>query len=101
MPSQKDRNQRRVRIIDAAIVLAAILTAVAFWTRNIIAIFLLIPAGIFLIKHKASSKEEKVRRELLATRSLAASLIIPIIVVLGLAVYFLIQLVPVIIASWN
>jgi 4-hydroxybenzoate polyprenyltransferase len=97
----KFRPKRRFRIVDAAIVLTAVLTAIAFWTRNIVFIFLLIPCAVFLIKHKAASKEERSRREVLATRSFAATLIIPIIVVLGLAVYFLITLVPEIIANWK
>ena len=101
MTPPKYRPKRRFRIVDAAIVLTAVLTAIAFWTRNIVVIFLLIPCAVFLIKHKATSKEERSRREVLATRTFAATLIIPIIVVLGLAVYFLITLVPEIIANWK
>jgi heme/copper-type cytochrome/quinol oxidase subunit 2 len=101
MPPAKHRPKRRFRVVDAVIVLTAILTALAFWTRNVIAIFLLLPCAVFLIKHKTVSKEERARREALATRSFAATLLIPIIVVLGLAVYFLITLVPEIVANWK
>lgn len=89
------------RLIDAAIVAAAFLTAVAFWTRNIIAIALLLPAGILLIRHRSRDKQEQQRRETLALHSLAISLILPIVVVLAVIFYFLWTLVPEIIANWQ
>jgi hypothetical protein len=101
MPPPKHPPERRFRGVDAAIVSTAILLALAFWTRNIVVVFLLIPCAVFLIKHRTTSRQERTRREVLATRSFAATLIIPIIVVLVLAVYFLIRLVPVIVASWT
>lgn len=89
------------RLIDATIVAAAFLTAIAFWTRNMIAIALLLPAGILLVRHRARSKAELQRREALALHSLAISLILPIIVVLALIFYFLWNLIPEIIAHWQ
>ena len=72
-----------------------------FWSRNLIVIALAIPAGIYIIRHKAASKEEKDRREALSTKSLAVSLFIPIIIVFGLTVYVLIKLIPLIIQHWH
>jgi hypothetical protein len=89
------------RLIDATIVAAAFLTAIAFWTRNMIAIALLLPAGILLVRHRARSKAERQRREALALHSLAISLILPIIVVLALIFYFLWNLIPEIIVHWQ
>jgi hypothetical protein len=77
------------------------LTAIAFWTRNLIAIALLLPAGILLVRHRARSKAERQRREALALHSLAISLILPILVVLALIFYFLWNLIPEIIAHWQ
>lgn len=91
----------RNHLVDVAIVAAAILTAVAFWTRNFIAIALLIPTGIILVRNKAVTKEERERRETLATRSLAVSLILPISLIMCLVIYFFIIMVPRIIYHWQ
>jgi len=96
-----NRTAIKQRLIDAGIVAAAFLTAVAFWTRNIIAIALLLPAGILLIRHRARNKDEQERRETLALRSLAVSLLLPIAVVLALIFYFLWNLIPEIVTHWQ
>ena len=79
---------KKIRLIDAAIVAISILAAIGFWTRNILIIALLIPAGIYVIKHKAATKEEKGRREALSLKSFAISLVVPIIIVFSLIVFF-------------
>ena len=84
-----------------ALVAAAVLTAIAFWTRNIIVIALLIPAGIVLVRHRADTKEEKDRREALATKALMLSLLLPIVLVMSLVIYFLVKTVPLIIRYWQ
>jgi hypothetical protein len=91
----------KIRRIDVAIVALSVLAAVGFWSRNILIIGLAIPAGIYIIKHKAGSEAEKERREALSIKSLAVSLVIPVIIVFSLTVYLLIKLVPVIIHNWN
>lgn len=96
-----DRERIIRRLIDAAIVSAAFLTAAAFWTRNILAIALLLPAGILLIRHRSRDNAEQQRREALALHSLAISLLLPILVVLGLIFYFLWTLIPEIVAHWQ
>ncbi|MGB5424693.1 MAG: hypothetical protein WBN03_21175 [Desulfobacterales bacterium] len=92
---------RKIRLIDVALVAAAVLTAIAFWTRNIIVIALLIPAGIVLVRHRADTKEEKDRREALATKALMLSLLLPIVLVMSLVIYFLVKTVPLIIRYWQ
>ena len=84
-----------------ALVATAILTAIAFWTRNIIVIALLIPAGIMLVRHKADTKEEKDRREALATMAFMLSLLLPIVLVMSLVIYFLVKTVPLIMHYWQ
>jgi hypothetical protein len=95
------RFSRKIGLIDVALVTAAVLTAIAFWTRNIIAIALLIPAGIMLVRHRADTKEEKDRREALATKTFMLSLLLPIVLIMGLALYFLVKTVPLIIQNWQ
>ena len=92
---------RKIGLIDVALVAAAILTAIAFWTRNIIFIALLIPAGIMLVRHRADTKKEKDRREALATRSFMLALLLPIVLMMGLALTFLVKIVPLIIRYWQ
>jgi hypothetical protein len=92
---------RKNGLIVGALVATAILTAIAFWTRNIIAIALLIPAGIILVHHRADTKEEKERREALATKTFMLSLLLPIVLITGLALYFLVKTVPLIIRYWQ
>ncbi len=92
---------RKIGLIDVALVATAILTAIAFWTRNIIVIALLIPAGIILVRHRADTKKEKDRREALATKTLMLSLLLPIVLIMGLALYFLVKTVPLIIQNWQ
>ena len=92
---------RKNGLIDVALVAAAILTAIAFWTRNIIFIALLIPAGIMLVRHRADTKKEKDRREALATRSFMLALLLPIVLMMGLALTFLVKIVPLIIRYWQ
>ena len=92
---------RKIGLIDAVLVAAALLTAIAFWTRNIIAIALLIPAGILLVRHRADTKEEKDRREALATKTFMLSLLLPIVLIMSLAAYFLVKTVPLIIRFWQ
>jgi hypothetical protein len=92
---------RKIGLIDVALVAAAVLTAIGFWTRNIIAIALLIPAGILLVRHRADTKEEKDRREALVTKTFMVSLLLPIMLVMALVAYFLFQIVPLIIRNWQ
>jgi hypothetical protein len=92
---------RKIGLIDVALVATAILTAVSFWTRNIIFIALLIPAGIILVRHRADTKKEKERREALATKTFMLSLLLPIVLITGLALYFLVKTVPEIIRYWQ
>jgi heme/copper-type cytochrome/quinol oxidase subunit 2 len=92
---------RKNGLIDVALVATAILTAIAFWTRNIIFIALLLPAGIMLVRHRADTSEEKDRREALATKTFMLSLLLPIVLIMGLAVYFLVKTVPLIILYWQ
>ena len=82
-------------------VATAILTAIAFWTRNILFIALLIPAGISLVRHRADTKKEKDRREALATKTFMLSLLLPIVLIMTLAIYFLVKTVPLIIRFWQ
>ena len=92
---------RKIGLIDVALVATAVLTALAFWTRNIVAIALLIPAGIMLVRHRADTKEEKDRREALATKTFMLSLLLPIFLIVGLAIFFLVKTVPLIIHDWQ
>ncbi len=92
---------RKIGLIDVALVATAILTAIAFWTRNIIFIALLIPAGIMLVRYRADTKKEKDRREALATRSFMLALLLPIVLIMGLALTFLVRIVPLIIRYWQ
>ncbi len=92
---------RKIGLIDVALVATAILTAIAFWTRNIIFIALLIPAGIMLVRYRADTKKEKDRREALATRSFMLALLLPIVLIMGLALTFLVKIVPLIIRYWQ
>ena len=92
---------RKIGLIDGALVATAVLTAMAFWTRNIIVIALLITAGVMLVRHRADTKEEKDRREALATKTFMLSLLLPIVLIMGLAVYFLVKIVPLIIRYWQ
>jgi len=96
-----NREKLKQRLNDAAIISAAFLTAVAFWTRNFIAIALLLPAGILLVRHRGRDREEQTRREALALRSLAISLMLPIAIVLALIFYFFWRLIPEIINHWQ
>jgi hypothetical protein len=92
---------RKIGLIDVALVATAVLTAIAFWTRNIVFIALLIPAGILLVRHRADTRDEKDRREALATRAFMLSLLLPIVLITGLALYFLVKTVPLIIRFWQ
>ena len=92
---------KKVKLVDIAIVAASVLAATGFWTRNIVLIALIIPAGIVLVKHKATTQEERDRRETLSLYSLAISLFIPIIIIFSLIVYFILNIIPVIIDSWQ
>ena len=95
------KSVKKIRFIDATIVAISILAAIGFWTRNVWIIALLVPAGIYVIKHKATSKEEKERREALSLKSFAVSLVVPIIIVLSLIVFLIIKLIPIIVANWQ
>ena len=90
-----------VRLVDLAIVAASVLAAAGFWTRNILLIALIIPAGIILVKHKATTQEERDRREALSLNSLAVSLLMPIIIIFSLIVYFILKIIPLIIENWQ
>ena len=92
---------KKIRLIDVAIVAASVLAAVGFWTRNILLIALIIPAGIVLVTSKATTKEERDRREALTLKSLAFSLFIPIVIIFTLVIYFFGKLVPIIIENWQ
>jgi hypothetical protein len=92
---------KKIRRIDTAIVAISILAAIGFWTRNLLIIALLIPAGIYVIKHKAATKEEQERRQALSLKSFAVSLIVPILIVFSLIVFLLIRLIPLIIENWQ
>jgi hypothetical protein len=92
---------RKIGLIDVALVATAVLTALAFWTRNIVAIALLIPAAIILVRHRADTREEKDRREALATKTFMLSLLLPIVLIMGLALYFIVKTVPLIIQNWH
>jgi hypothetical protein len=92
---------QKIKLVDAAIVAASVLAAVGFWTRNIVLIALIIPAGIILVTSKAATKEEQERRESLSLKSFAFSLFIPIIVIFAMVIYFIGKLIPIIIKSWQ
>ena len=92
---------KKIRLVDVAIVAASALAAVGFWTRNILLIALIIPAGIILVKHKATTQQERDRREALSLYSLAVSLFIPIIIIFALISYFILKLIPVVIENWQ
>ncbi|CAB1057551.1 hypothetical protein D1BOALGB6SA_2304 [Olavius sp. associated proteobacterium Delta 1] len=92
---------KNIRLVDVAIVAASVLAAAGFWTRNILLIALIIPAGIVLVTSKATTKEERDRRESLSLKSLAFSLFIPIIIILAMVIYFIGKLVPTIIENWQ
>ena len=92
---------KKIRLVDVAIVAASILAAAGFWTRNMLLIALIIPAGIILIKHKSTTREERDRREALSLYSLAVSLFIPIIIIFALISYFFLKLIPIVIENWQ
>jgi 4-hydroxybenzoate polyprenyltransferase len=92
---------KSVRLVDVAIVAASVLAAAGFWTRNLLLIALIIPAGIILVKHKASSQKERDRREALSLYSLAVSLLVPIVIIFSLIVYFILKIIPVIVDNWQ
>jgi hypothetical protein len=46
---------KKIKLVDAAIVAASILAAAGFWTRNIVLIALIIPAGIVLVTSKMTN----------------------------------------------
>ena len=54
-----------------------------------------------LVRHRADTSEEKDRREALATKTFMLSLLLPIVLIMGLAVYFLVKTVPLIILYWQ
>ena len=92
---------KTIRLVDVAIVAASVLAAAGFWTRNILLIALIIPAGIILVKHKATTQQERDRREALSLYSLAVSLFIPIVIIFALIIYFILKLIPVVIENWQ
>lgn len=92
---------KSVKLVDVAIVAASVLAAAGFWTRNIVLIALIIPAGIILVKHKATTQAERDRRETLSLYSLAISLLIPIIIIFSLIIFVILKFIPVIIDSWQ
>jgi heme O synthase-like polyprenyltransferase len=99
--SEKVGVLKKIKLVDAAIVAASILAAAGFWTRNIVLIALIIPAGIVLVTSKATTREERERRESLSLKSFAFSLFIPIIIIFAMVIYFIGRLVPMIIESWQ
>ena len=101
MKSPKSNIFKKIKLVDIAIVSASILAATGFWTRNIFLIALIIPAGIVLVTSKATTREERDRRESLSLRSFAFSLFIPIVIIFAMAVFFIGKLVPVILKSWQ
>ena len=84
-----------------AIIAASVLAAAGFWTRNILLIALIIPAGIVLVTNKATTKEERDRRESLSLKSLAFSLFIPIVIIFAMVIYFIGKLLPIIVSNWQ
>jgi hypothetical protein len=92
---------KKIKLVDLAIVSASILAAAGFWTRNIVLLALIIPAGIVLVKHKATTRAERDRRETLSPYSLAISLFIPIVIIFGFMIYFILKIIPIVIDSWQ
>ena len=92
---------KRIRLVDVAIVAASVLAAAGFWTRNILLIALIIPAVVILVTHRATTREERDRRETLSLYSLAISLFIPIIIIFSLIIYAILKIIPLIIDNWQ
>jgi uncharacterized membrane protein YphA (DoxX/SURF4 family) len=92
---------KRIRLVDVAIVAASVLAAAGFWTRNILLIALIIPAVVILVTHRATTREERERRETLSLYSLAISLFIPIIIIFALIIYAILKIIPLIIDNWQ
>jgi len=92
---------KRIRLVDVAIVAASVLAAAGFWTRNILLIALIIPAVVILVTHRATTREERERRETLSLYSLAISLFIPIIIIFSLIIYAILKIIPLIIDNWQ
>jgi hypothetical protein len=92
---------KRIRLVDVAIVAASVLAAAGFWTRNILLIALIIPPVVILVTHRATTREERDRRETLSLYSLAISLFIPIIIIFSLIIYAILKIIPLIIDNWQ
>lgn len=92
---------KRIRLVDVAIVAASVLAAAGFWTRNILLIALIIPAVVILVTHRATTREERERRETLSLYSLAISLFVPIIIIFPLIIYAILKIIPLIIDNWQ
>jgi hypothetical protein len=92
---------KKIKLVDVAIIAASVLAAAGFWTRNILLIALIIPAGIVLVTNKATTKEERDRRESLSLKSLAFSLFIPIVIIFAMVIYFIGKLLPIIVSNWQ
>ena len=92
---------KRIRLVDVALVAASVLAAAGFWTRNILLIALIIPAVVILVAHRATTREERDRRETLSLYSLAISLFIPIIIIFSLIIYAILKIIPLIIDNWQ
>jgi hypothetical protein len=92
---------RKLRWLDAAVVALAALTALAFWTRNLLLIAVLIPSGIWIYKRRGKTRAERERLEALSLRSLAVSMLLPILLTIAAVVYFFWKIIPMIIENWQ
>jgi hypothetical protein len=61
----------------------------------------LIPSGIWIYKRMGRTREERERLEALSLRSLAVSMLLPILLTIAAAVYFFWKIIPMIIENWQ
>ncbi len=91
----------KLRLIDIAIILQGVLCGFVFfthWLWLVIPIFILL---IFICSQKANSEEDEERRESLSNQSFAFGLLIPVFAIMGLFVWLVMKLIPVIIQNWK
>jgi len=101
MNAEKIPALTKSRKVNLAIILISASAALMFWTREVWPIILLAPALLVLHKYRATTVEEKDRRQELSQRSFAVSLIIPIAVLFIFFIVFLWKIIPSIVGNWS